>query len=338
MRLTAVILAAGQGTRMKSVLPKVLHPLAGRPLVEYAVETVAAVTGTAPVLVVGHGSEQVRQTLGDRARYVIQAQQLGTGHAVMQARELLLGQADAILVSYADMPLLTQATLRAIVGGYQQSGGVMSFLTIIAQDPRGFGRVVRDAAGRPQGVVEEASCTPAQLAIRELNAGVYCFDAEWLWANLSHIPLSPKGEYYLTDTVALAVSQGRIAHAVQTSDEAELIGINTRVHLAEAEQALRARINRGWMEAGVTLADPATTYIEPGVTIGRDTVILPGVSLRGRTVIGGGCRIGPQAVIVDSLIGDACTVTMSLLEEAALETGATIGPFAHIRSGSTAAH
>jgi bifunctional UDP-N-acetylglucosamine pyrophosphorylase/glucosamine-1-phosphate N-acetyltransferase len=334
MRLTAVILAAGQGTRMKSELPKVLHPLAGRPLVEYAVATATAVTGTVPVLVVGHGSEQVRGGLGDRARYVLQAQQLGTGHAVMQARDLLLGQADAILVSYADMPLLTEATLRAIVAGYQQGDCVMSFLTVVAQDPRGFGRVARDAAGRPQGVVEEASCTPAQLAIRELNAGVYCFDAAWLWENLPHIPLSPKGEYYLTDTVALAVRQGCVAHAVQTSDEAELIGINTRVHLAEAEQALRARINRRWMEAGVTLPDPATTYIEPGVTIGRDTTIMPGAHLRGRTTIGRGCRIGPQTVIVDSQIGDGCAVTMSVIEGIALDAGAEIGPFAHLRGGS----
>ncbi len=332
MRLTAVILAAGQGTRMKSDLPKVLHPLAGRPLVEYAVETATAVTGTAPMLVIGHGSEQVRQALGDRVRYVLQPQQLGTGHAVMQARELLLGQADAILVSYADMPLLTEATLRAIVAGYQQGDVVMSFLTVIAQDPRGFGRVVRDDAGRPLGVVEEASCTPTQLAIRELNAGVYCFNAAWLWDNLPKIPLSPKGEYYLTDTVALAVGQGHGVRAVQTADEAELIGINTRVHLAEAEQILRTRINRRWMEAGVTLLDPATIYIEPTVTLGRDTIVLPGTYLRGRTTVGVGCRLGPHTLITDSQIGERCTVTMSVVEQVALAPGTTVGPFAHLRN------
>ncbi len=331
MRVVAVILAAGQGTRMKSELPKVLHPLGGRPLVAYAVETARAVTGETPVLVVGHGGAQVRQTLGAQARYVWQAQQLGTGHAVMQARELLFGQADAILVSYADMPLLTEATLRAIIAGYQQDDVVMSFLTVIAQDPRGFGRVVRDDAGRPLGVVEEASCTPAQLAIRELNAGVYCFNAAWLWDNLPKIPLSPKGEYYLTDTVALAVSQGHGVRAVQTADEAELIGINTRVHLAEAEQILRARINRRWMEAGVTLLDPATTYIEPTVKLGRDTTVLPGTCLRGQTTIGAGCRLGPHTVIADSQIGERCTVTMSVVEQMALAPGTTVGPFAHLR-------
>lgn len=333
MRLTAVILAAGQGTRMKSALPKVLHPLAGRPLVEYAVETATAVTGTPPVLVVGHGSELVRQTLGDRARYVLQAHQLGTAHAVLQARDLLLGQADAVLVSYADMPLLTEATLRCIVAGYQEAEAVMSFLTVIAQDPRGFGRVVRDAAGQPVGVVEEASCTPEQLQIRELNAGVYCFDAAWLWDNLPRIPLSPKGEYYLTDTVALAVSQGHRVVAVQTSDERELIGINNRVHLAEAEQVLRERINRRWMEAGVTMLDPTATYIEPTVEIGRDTVLLPGVCLQGHTRIGAGCRIGPHAVIADSRIGDNCRVTLAVIEGAVVPDGAQVGPFAHLAEG-----
>lgn len=331
MRLTAVILAAGQGTRMKSDLPKVLHPLAGRPLVEYAVQAAEAVTGTLPVLVVGHGSEQVHRALGGRVRYAVQAEQLGTGHAVLQACDLLQGQADAILVSYADMPLLTEATLHKIVAGYQAGGGVMSFLTLITADPRGFGRVVRDASGNPLGVVEEASCTPEQLAIREYNAGVYCFNAEWLWENLPKIPLSPKGEYYLTDTVALAVSQGQVAAAVQTTDESELIGINTRVHLAEAEQALRSRVNRRWMLSGVTMPDPATTYIEPTVTLGRDTTILPNTHLRGKTAIGSGCRIGPNTMITDSQVGDCCVITVSVIENQIIEAHARIGPFEYVQ-------
>ena len=338
MRLTAVVLAAGHGTRMKSALPKVLHPLAGQPLVHYAVTAAAAVTGQPPVLVVGHGAEQVKAFLGDRARYVTQAQQLGTGHAVLQARDLLAGWADAILVSYADMPLLTENTLWAMVDGYRQGRGVLSFLTVIAQDPRGFGRVVRDAAGQPQCVVEEISCTPEQLAIRELNAGVYCFNADWLWENLTRLTPSPKGEYYLTDMVGLAVSQGQRATAVQTADESELVGINTRVHLAEAEQILRARINRHWMEAGVTLLDPATTYIEPSVTIGPDTVILPNTLLTGRTAIGAHCRIGPNSVIEDSQLGNHCLVVMSVLEGAVMEDEASIGPFGHLRKGARLCH
>ena len=333
MRLTAVILAAGQGTRMKSTTPKVLHPLAGQPLVSYAVDAATRVTGVAPVLVVGHGGDQVREALGDRARYVTQAEQLGTGHAVLQARTLLAGEADAVLVTYADMPLVTESTLQKMVAGYQHDG-VMSFLTVIAQDPRGFGRVVRDDTGQPQRVVEESSCTPEQLSIRELNAGVYCFNADWLWENLAKLSPSPKGEYYLTDMVGLAVSQGHPATAIQTTDASELIGINTRVHLAEAEAVIRARINRRWMEAGVTLLDPVTTYIESTVTIAPDTIILPNTHLRGRTTIGSHCRIGPNTVLEDSQIGSNCLVTMSVLEGAVMEDDANIGPFGHLRKGA----
>ncbi|PKO23051.1 MAG: UDP-N-acetylglucosamine diphosphorylase/glucosamine-1-phosphate N-acetyltransferase [Chloroflexi bacterium HGW-Chloroflexi-1] len=334
MRLTAVILAAGQGTRMKSTTPKVLHPLAGQPLVSYAVDTATRVTGVAPVLVVGHGSERVRAALGDRARYVMQAEQLGTGHAVLQARELLLGQADAVLVTYADMPLLTEQTLRQMVEAHSRSASALTILTVVNEDPHGFGRVVRDAAGRVQAVVEEAVCTPEQRAIRELNAGVYCFDAIWLWENLPRVPLSPKGEYYLTDMVGLAIAQGRPVNAVLCADESELLGINTRVHLAEAEAALRSRINRYWMEAGVTLLNPATTCIDATVTIGQDTTIWPNTYLLGRTVIGSGCRIGPGSMVQDCQIGDDCAVTLSVLEHAVMEDDSNIGPFGHLRKGA----
>ncbi len=327
MRFSAVILAAGQGTRMKSALPKVLHPLAGRPLVSYAVATATAVTGAKPVLVVGYGGGQVQASLGGAARYVTQAQQLGTGHAVLQARDLLLGQSDAVLVTYADMPLLTEGTLRGLTTAHQASRAVLTMMTVIADDPHGFGRVLRDGTGAVRAVVEEAACTAEQLAIRELNAGVYCLDAAWLWANLPALPLSPKGEYYLTDMVGMAVAQGRPVAAVVAADPVEMLGINTRVHLAEAEAVMRARINRRWMEAGVTMLDPATTYVEVGVTIGPDTTLLPNTSLQGQTAIGAGCRIGPGSVIADSQVGDRCVVMMSALEGVTLEPGARVGPF-----------
>jgi bifunctional UDP-N-acetylglucosamine pyrophosphorylase/glucosamine-1-phosphate N-acetyltransferase len=334
MQLTAVILAAGQGTRMKSALPKVLHPLGGQPLVLYSVSTATAVTSAPPVLVIGHGADDVRQLVGDRARYAYQAQQLGTGHAVLQARDQLAGQADAVLVTYADMPLLTVETLGGLAASHRGAGCVMTLLTVVAEDPRGFGRVVRDAGGSVLGVVEEVVATPEQLAIRELNAGVYCFDADWLWQNLPNVPVSPKGEYFLPDLVAMALAQGHPVNAVRCDDETELMGINTRVHLAEAEAALRARVNRRWMEAGVTLLDPAATYIEPGVTIGSDTVILPNTHLTGRTAIGSGCRIGPGAIVQDCQIGDRCVVSMSVLEEAVMEEDSNIGPFSHLRKGA----
>ena len=334
MRLTAIILAAGQGTRMKSVTPKVLHPLAGKPLVHYAVDTATAITASRPILVIGHGGEQVQSVLGARACYVTQAQQLGTGHAVMQARSLLQGQADTVLVTYADMPLLTEATLRQLVAQQTAGDGVATILTVITEDPRGFGRVLRDEAGRVQAVVEEAQCTPEQLAIRELNAGVYCFDGDWLWENIERLPLSPKGEYYLTDMVGLATGQGRRINSVVCRDESEVLGINTRVHLAEAEQVMRKRINRRLMEAGVTMLDPATTYIDAGVTIGSDTLILPNTYLWGSTTIGANCRIGPGTTIEDSQIGDGCAVLMSVLESAVMEDEANIGPFGHLRKGA----
>ncbi len=335
--LTAVILAAGQGTRMKSALPKVLHPLAGRPLVYYAVATATEVTGAPPVLVVGHGAGRVRAFLGDRARYAVQSEQLGTGHAVMQARELLQGQTDKVLVTYADMPLLSEGTLRILCGSHEHSRATLSLLTVTTADPRGFGRVVRDSAGSVQAIVEEADCTPEQRTIRELNAGIYCFDAAWLWENLSRLTLSRKGEYYLTDMVSTAVSQGKVVNVVECLDETEVLGINTRAHLAEAEAIMRSRINRRWMETGVTMLDPTSTYIDDAVTLGSDTTVLPGTYLQGQTVIGARCRIGPNTLIQDSRIADGCTIFMSVIEDAVLEADASIGPFTHLRKDRVSA-
>jgi bifunctional UDP-N-acetylglucosamine pyrophosphorylase/glucosamine-1-phosphate N-acetyltransferase len=185
-----------------------------------------------------------------------------------------------------------------------------------------------------QAIVEEAEATAEQLAIQELNSGVYCFQAAWLWEALRRIPLSPKGEYYLTDLVGIAVSDGLSVQAISASDPNELIGINTRLHLAEAESILRQRINRDWMLAGVTLADPATSYIEAGVTIGQDTVIWPNTHLRGKTVIGANCTIGPNTIIADSQVGEQCKIIASVLEKAILEDHVEVGPFAHLRKGA----
>jgi len=334
MNLAAVVLAAGQSTRMKSERPKVLHPLAGRPIISYAVETAAQLDVGKPVLVVGHAMEQVREVVGDAAEYVVQEKQLGTGHAVLQARPVLEGRCDTVLVTYGDMPLLTTETLRRLIARHGEGGGPITMLTLLAEDPRGFGRVVRDAEGRVVGIVEEADCTPEQLAIRELNAGVYCFDAPWLWEHLPRLPLSRKGEYYLTDLVGLAVAEEAEVVAVITEDEAECLGINTRVHLAEAERVMRQRINRHWMLAGVTLVDPETTYIDALVEIGQDTVIHPNTHLRGKTRIGRQCAIGPNCVLVDTIVGDRCEIRLSVCEQAVLEDEVDIGPFAHLRRGA----
>ncbi len=334
MDIPSVILAAGQGTRMRSSLPKVLHPLLGLPLIEYSVQSARQVTGTKPVVVVGHGADEVRKALGDSVVYVHQEPQLGTGHAVQQAEPILRGKTGLVLVTYGDMPLLTSDTLNRLVEAQIAHTGPFTLLTIVVDDPRGFGRVLRGPDGFVREVVEEAQATPEQLRIKELNAGVYCFSSSWLWSALPQIPLSPKGEYYLTDLVGLAVSQGNSVQAITIEDANEAIGINTRVHLAEAGALLRARINRAWMLAGVTIEDPASTYIEPGVIIGPDTVILPNTHLQGKTEIGQACEIGPNAIIRDTKIGRGCTVFASVMEGAVLEENVDVGPFGHLRKGA----
>jgi bifunctional UDP-N-acetylglucosamine pyrophosphorylase/glucosamine-1-phosphate N-acetyltransferase len=334
MRVVAVILAAGQGTRMKSSLPKVLHPVAGEPIVLHAIDAAESVSEDLPVLVVGVGGDQVRAMVGERARYVEQQQQLGTGHAVSQAHALLADQSDAVLVTYADMPLLRAETLHKLVERHQETKPALTMLTVVQDATRGFGRVLRDASGAVEAIVEEVDATPEQLTIRELNAGVYCFDADWLWSHLDQIPLSIKGEYYLTEMVTMAVAEGRRVEALTTDDPSELLGINTRVHLAEAVAVFQQRINEKWMLEGVTIVDPATTHIESSVTLGRDTVIFPNTFLYGKTSIGAECQIGPNTIIRDSVLGDRCIALASVLEGAMVEDHVDMGPFARLRPGA----
>lgn len=333
-RLNVVILAAGDSTRMQSDTPKVLHRLAGRPVIEYSVQLAEELAHTPPVVVVGRSADAVRGLLGRRARYVEQQHRLGTGHAVLQARELLAGEPGSVLVFYADMPLLTSGTMRRLLELHAAGASVLSMLTFESATPRGFGRIVRAANGLVQAIVEEVDCTAEQRQLSELNPGLYCFEADWLWENIGEIPVSAKGEYYLTDLVGMAVSQGRRVTAFKVDDATEMLGINTRVHLAEAEAVLRARINRRLMEAGVTLIDPATTYIDDTVSIGRDTVVQPATHLRGTTRIGQGCWIGPGSYLENTSLGADCRVTYSVLENATVEDRVEIGPFAHLRSGA----
>jgi len=330
----AVILAAGKSTRMHSRLPKVLHPLLGRPMALYVVDAARAATGTEPVVVVGHAAEQVRQSLGDSAHFVLQDPQLGTGHAVMQVEPLLRGRAETILVVTADMPLLTAETLQALIRVHLANACPITLLTVVSEDSRGFGRIVRDQDGRIREIVEEAHAAADQLALRELNASVYCFAADWLWQALRRIPLSPKGEYYLTDLVGIAVADGLPVQTVESKDLDETIGINTRVQLAQAEAILRQRLNRHWMLAGVTMIDPDSTYIEAGVQIGQDTTLWPNTYLLGSTVIGEACIIGPNTLIRDCRIGNGCRVLASVLEQAVVDDHVEIGPFGHLRKGA----
>ncbi len=335
MRVTAILLAAGQGTRMKSSLPKVLHPVAGKPMIWHALEAIRQSTTEKPVVVVGHGADEVIKYLGDSALTVLQEPQLGTGHAVMQAESVLKDKTDLVVVCYSDMPLLRGETLQKLVETQKQNKGPISMLTVHSDDPRGFGRIIRNADGTVSAIVEEYVATPEQLQVKELNVGGYCFDANWLWDALHRIPKNPKkGEYYLTDVVELASKDGLPVQATVMDDLEETIGVNTRVHLSECETAVRRRINHQHMLNGVTMIDPASTYIEIGVTIGMDTVIMPNTYLHGKTEIGTGNRIGPNSIIRNSKIGNRCKVLASDLESAVVGDDVDMGPFARLRKGA----
>ena len=334
MTIASIILAAGEGTRMRSKLPKVLHLLGGKPLIWHALQAVEGLVDLAPVLVVGHGADQVRATVGDVAEYALQAEQLGTGHAVLMAQPLLQSKADTLLVTFGDMPLLRNESLKQLIDLHRSSKSPVTMTSIIGDEARGFGRVVRDDQGHVVGIVEQADATPEQLTICEYNVSAYCFDAGWLWTALMRIPASPKGEYYLTDVVSLAVAEGFQVASLVLADPEEAIGLNTRVHLAEAEKVLRKRVNEGWMLAGVTIIDPERTYIEAGVHIGRDTVILPNTYLRDDTVIGEDCQIGPDTTVINSTVGNHVHLLASVLEHAEVRDHVTMGPYCHLRKGA----
>ena len=335
MKTRVILLAAGKGVRMRSRLTKLLHPLGGRPMILHSLTAAEGVTEGVPLLVVGHGAEGIRLAVGARAEYVEQADQLGTGHAVLQARSACEGKADFVLVSNADLPLLTSETLKKLAAAQKGNTGPFSMVTFKRREARGFGRVKRGASGEVLAIIEEAEASPEELAIDELNVGTYCFRADWLWPALEKLKPSPKKrEYYLTDLLDLAAKAGQQVVTVALEDPDEAIGVNTREHLAEAEAALRKRVNRHWMSDGVTLIDPQTTYIESGATIGQDTVLWPNTMLLGDTHIGEDCIIGPNTTIKDSRVGDACKIQAAVVEMAVIDNHVDIGPFAHLRPGA----
>ncbi|HEX6477214.1 MAG TPA: bifunctional UDP-N-acetylglucosamine diphosphorylase/glucosamine-1-phosphate N-acetyltransferase GlmU [Ktedonobacteraceae bacterium] len=344
-----VVLAAGKGTRMRSTLPKVLHQVAGQPLIAHvlnAVETIPSASAFAPLLsttdtsrpvvVLGYGAAQVEAAFGERCLYAVQEEQLGTGHAVLTTQKTidkLEPQPKTVLVCYGDTPLISNEILARVLAEHLTHQATITFLTAITDQPSDFGRVVRDVDGRVREIVEMKRATEEQKRIQEVNSGVYCFDRNWLWPALQNLALNPSGEYYLTDVVGSAGEQGRKIVTVNGSLD-ETIGINDRVQLAAVEQLLRHRILERHMYAGVTIIDPATTYIGADVEIGMDTVILPGTMITGKTRIGSGCRIGPGTTIDGSVIGDRCIVRNSVLEETTFEEDVSIGPFSHCRPGA----
>ncbi len=346
-----LLLAAGKGTRMRSRTPKVAHHVAGRPMLEHVLRAADSALAPAPdneatasasryVVVTGHERDAVRaclhwQPVHGELRFVVQEPQRGTGDAARIGLSAFDGEGLPMttLVLYGDTPLMRPETLRALLAEHQRTGATLTFLTGFTDEPGEYGRVLRDEDGRIRGIVEAKHATAAELAIREVNSGIYCFQTTWLAARLPRLVEHDNGEFYLTDLVAMALDEG-LTVATQQASIAESAGVNDRIQLAEAEAVLRQRVLRELMLSGVTVEDPATTYVEAGVRVGQDTILRHGTTLRGETVIGERCEIGPFSVIQDSVISDDCRVYSSWLESAVMRNGARVGPMSRLRSGA----
>ncbi|AMB99178.1 bifunctional N-acetylglucosamine-1-phosphate uridyltransferase/glucosamine-1-phosphate acetyltransferase [Aerococcus urinaehominis] len=331
----AIILAAGKGTRMKSKLYKVLHPVAGKPMVDHVLAAVSAAGFDEIITIVGHGADQVKAALGDRSAYCLQAEQLGTGHAVLQAEELLGDKEGTTLVISGDTPLFTSQTLKDLVDLHQKEGAKATLLTAHADNPFGYGRVIRSSDGSVLKVVEQKDANEAEQAVQEVNTATYVFDNQALFQALGQVGNdNAQGEYYLPDVIGILQDQGDKVAAYQMPDLAEAMGVNDRVALAEANQVYYRRNNDFHMRNGVTIVDPASVFIEAGVEIGADTVIEPNVQLRGKTIIGEDCHIDSRTIITDSTIGNRVEISSSDIESAKVADDVTIGPNAHLRPGA----
>jgi bifunctional UDP-N-acetylglucosamine pyrophosphorylase/glucosamine-1-phosphate N-acetyltransferase len=338
-----VVLAAGKGTRMKSQLPKVLHPIAGLPVIERVLRTASALNPASINLVIGYGADALRQAVGKfripglsaPIRFVVQEQQLGTGHALLQTRPLLEGQPGTVVLLSGDVPLLAVNTLRALLDTHHQAGAAATVITANFQRPFGYGRIVR-SAGKISKIVEERDASDVQRKITEINSGIYAFALEPLFKALDSIgTANNQGEYYLPDLIAIYRKQRKpvTTYTVDWSDE--IRGINSRTELAEVSKMVRQQKNEELMAAGVTLIDPATTYIDADVVVGPDTVIHPCVFLEGNTRIGAACEVHAGARIINSTIGDrVCVRNHTVVTDSTVEAGASLGPFAHVRPGS----
>ena len=336
--LASVVLAAGKGTRMKSALIKVLHPVAGRPMIVWPV-TAAREAGADPiVLVIGHQASAVQGVFRGAAdiRCAMQEEQLGTGHAVACALDSLAGFRGTVLILCGDTPLLRAETLQKLLACHRDNSAAVTVLTALLDDPYGYGRVVRDPSGRVTRIVEQKDADPEEQEIREINSGIYCMDSDFLFNNIKGLGNNnAQQEYYLTDLLAIAVRKELTCLAVQATDADEIMGVNDRIQLASADRILRSRINRDHMLNGVTIIDPDHTYIDHGVIIGSDTTIHPGCRIDGGTVIGEGCLIDGGVSISGCRIGDDCHVkAASVLEDSLLGEDVTIGPMAHLRPGT----
>lgn len=336
MSTTALILAAGEGTRMRSALPKVAHEVLGVPMVRHVVDAVRAAGVNRVVVVTGHGAEVVESLLGSAGvEFVRQTEQHGTGHAVLCA-EPLLGETDgSLLVVAGDCPLFTPETLGALIAERERDGAAAVALTTRLDDPAGYGRIIRGGLGGITAIVEDRDLTPEQRQISEINTSTYCFDARSLFAHLRQLEnRNAQGEYYLTDMIAVLRAEGLAVGVLQAADATETLGINNRVQLAEAGRVLQQRINERHMLAGVTMTDPGLVWIGPDVQLGRDIMIEPMTRLMGATSIGDGCVLGPESRITDSAIGACCTIDSSIVIGCTLGDRVAVGPRAYLRPGT----
>ncbi|RRN55722.1 bifunctional UDP-N-acetylglucosamine diphosphorylase/glucosamine-1-phosphate N-acetyltransferase GlmU [Bacillus subtilis subsp. subtilis] len=331
----AVVLAAGQGTRMKSKLYKVLHPVCGKPMVEHVVDEALKLSLSKLVTIVGHGAEEVKKQLGDKSEYALQAEQLGTAHAVKQAQPFLADEKGVTIVICGDTPLLTAETMEQMLKEHTQREAKATILTAVAEDPTGYGRIIRSENGAVQKIVEHKDASEEERLVTEINTGTYCFDNEALFRAIDQVSNdNAQGEYYLPDVIEILKNEGETVAAYQTGNFQETLGVNDRVALSQAEQFMKERINKRHMQNGVTLIDPMNTYISPDAVIGSDTVIYPGTVIKGEVQVGEDTIIGPHTEIMNSAIGSRTVIKQSVVNHSKVGNDVNIGPFAHIRPDS----
>lgn len=332
MNRCSIILAAGKGTRMKSELPKVLHKANGTPMVKKVIEVLGKAGVSDNIAVLGHKKEEVLASFENKLRYVVQEEQLGTGHAVMMAEEELKNFEGTVIVLCGDTPLIKTETIQKLVEVHEESRAAVTVLTCEFQNPFGYGRIIKDINGNIEAIVEEKEASDEIKNIKEVNTGFYCFDSKKLFTALKEIDnKNEKGEYYLTDVIKIIKNRNEKAEAYKISDENEVLGVNSLEQLAQASKILRDRKNSELMAAGVTLIDPSSTYIEDSVEIGNDTIIYPNVTIEGKSKIGKFCKIMGNTRIENCIIGDYVEIEASVLEESEVMDYVTIGPFAHLR-------
>ena len=328
----SVILAAGMGTRMKSETPKVLHKVCGKSLIEWVLRAAGNAGVTKSCVIVGHKAEMVKEVLGEDVRYALQAEQKGTGHAIMQAEDFISESKSNILILCGDTPLVTEDTIKKAMAEHEKNGVSATVITAIVPDATGYGRIMRDDSGNVLGIVEHKDATEEQRKIREINSGIFIFDSECLTDALAKLtPNNAQGEYYLTDTLGILLEMGMKIGGYVIEDCDDIRGINDRVQLAEAEKIMQSRINKKHMQNGVTMILPETIIIEDNVEIGMDTVIYPNVILRAGTKIGKNCMIGSNTQITNSTVEDNVEILSSVLLSCSIGEGTGVGPFAYIR-------